>query len=147
MPQRTFTARSQTDDEFISIKALHLMPFSTSWYSEPKTAVLLELLEPLSWDEFHQGIKEAHLLVASVSHSVDIVVKVNAALPQGNPLTHFGSAFQRQPSNTGRVIIAAPDAPILGFFKLLSSITSKVYPSKSKVTFVSSLEEVDKLLD
>jgi hypothetical protein len=122
------------------------MPFTVNWYSESKKAVLIELSAPLTWDEFHRSVQQAHSMILSVPHSVDMVVAANTPLPQGNPFTHFGSAFQRQPENAGKVIIATPTNPVLGFLRQIASIMSRVYPSKSKVMFVNSLQEADKLL-
>jgi hypothetical protein len=124
------------------------MGYTTRWYTPDRKAVWIELSSPLTWDEFHEGIRQAHRMIKEESHSIDILVHAGAPMPKGNPLAQFQSAFKQQPSNTGRVIIINPNtaSPLMSFIMRLGKILNEIYPAKSKVVFVQSQHEADKLL-
>src|SRR5690606_36242699 len=112
------------------------MPASIRWTSEQKASILIELVEPVTWEEFHRSVRDSHEMVREVDHTVHLLIQVPAEMPDGNPLMHFSSAAKRQPVNIGRVFIVPPDNRanrIYSFAQRLSLIINKVYPGKSHV--------------
>lgn len=114
------------------------------WYSEEKTAILIEMPEEVSWVDFHNAVRAAHTLVNEVSYLVSIIIYPHTKLPDGNPLTQFRRAFSSQPDNVNQVIIVIPAGAsrvIVPFVQRLNRVIESVYHTKQNVMFVHSLEE------
>jgi hypothetical protein len=123
------------------------MGCAVDWYTPDRNAVQIELSDPVTWDLFHEGIRQVHTLIKAETHPVDIVIFAHTALPRGNVLAQFRTAFKNQPPNTGRVIIITPkNSPLLSFIMRIGKIMNEIYPTKSKVVFVHSQAEADALL-
>ena len=122
------------------------MPATLRWSSDHKASILIELTEPVTWEEFHRSVHDSHSMVREVEHTVHLIIQVPAQMPDGNPLMHFSGATKRQPQNVGRVFIVPPatqTSRVFSFanFQRLSAIINKVYPGKSHVVLVQSLQQ------
>jgi hypothetical protein len=106
----------------------------------------VEFYEPLTWTAFHESIGQAHNLVASVTYPADLIILDKVGLPEGSALSQFRSAFQSQPINTGRVFVISKQTPVMmSFMGQLARVIQKLFPTKSKILFVSSLEQARRL--
>src|SRR5690606_29211901 len=105
--------------------------------------MVIDLTDPMTWDAFNAGIRSAHGTIRRVSGRVTIIVNACASLPQGQPMMHFRDAFQDQPDNVERVIIVSDGShPFLfDFIKRIATILQRLYPFKSRLTFVNTLEQ------
>ena len=124
------------------------MPVKTEWDSTHPNCMVIELTDPLTWDAFHAGTRSAHSAIRRVSARVTIIVNARASLPQGQAMMHFRDAFQDQPDNVERVIIVSNGSHpfLLDFIKRIASILQRVYPFKSRLTFVNTLEQAYALI-
>lgn len=119
------------------------MAVRAEWDSTHPNCMLIELTDPLTWDAFHAGIRGAHDRIRRVSTRATIIVNTRAHLPKGQPMMHFRDAFQDQPDNVERVIIVSNnyDPFLLNFIKRVATILQRLYPFKSRLTFVNTLEQ------
>lgn len=122
---------------------------AVDWYANHDNIVLMTFVEQADWGQFHEAVNKAHALIASKSHPVHLIIHPQAALPQGNPVTHFSTAFQKQPKNTGRVIVLDPMGTgwVMGFMKRLAMIMTKLFPHNSPVLFTQSYEDALQILE
>src|SRR5690242_19932762 len=99
------------------------MTTTVNWLSEDKTCILIEFDGQVTWHEFHTSISQAHQMIASVQQTVHIIIWDHVGLPPGNPMVHFRSAVQRQPANTGKVIVVPVQgkSAVTSFVKQLAS--------------------------
>jgi hypothetical protein len=114
------------------------------WSSDHKASILIELTEPVTWEEFHRAVHDSHEMVREVDHTVHLLIQVPAQMPDGNPLMHFSGVVKRQPQNLGRVFVIPQlnrANRIFTFAQRLSLIINRVYPGKGHVVFVQSLEQ------
>lgn len=115
------------------------------WLTQEHTAVLIEMVPPAGWDDFHESVRKAHALAREVRHPVSIIIEPHGKLPQGNALTQFRMAFSNQPENIRKVFIVVPSDPgaraMVSFVKRLSAIIQQVYRTTSETVFVTSIEE------
>ena len=118
------------------------MPIQISWDTPTQDQILLELCPPVTWNDFQKQIHEAHLMIAGVNHTVDMIIWAKVSLPQGFALPQFRSAFQSQPKNIGRVIIVPEDKPkMMMFFKRLASVLQQAFPKSGSLIFVDTIDE------
>jgi len=122
------------------------MPATPQWDTPEQNRLVLELIAPITWDEFHNGVKEAHRMITGVQNPVDLVIWAKARLPAGFALPQFRSSFQNQPPNTARIIIVPEEKPfMLMFFRQLGSVIQKTMPKKSGIVFVNTIDEARQL--
>jgi hypothetical protein len=121
------------------------MAGNARWLTQEQTAILIEMLPPAGWDEFHESVRKAHALTREVKHPVSIIIEPHGKLPHGNTLTQFRMAFSNQPDNIHKIVIIVPSDPgsraMVSFVKRLSAIIQQVYRTKSETLFVNSIEE------
>jgi hypothetical protein len=121
------------------------MAGNARWLTQERNTILIEMLPPSGWDDFHESVRIAHTLAREVKHPVSIIIEPHGKLPQGNTLTQFRMAFSNQPDNIRRVVIIVPSDPgsraMVTFVKRLSAIIQQVYRTKSETLFVNSIEE------
>jgi hypothetical protein len=124
------------------------MTITTHWYNEAQSIVLTEFDGKWSWDDFHDAVHEAHELIASVPHTVDLVMFHKVDPPVGNPMMHFHRAMEDQPNNIGQVIIVNPKISPAGkkFMSILANVLGKWFPSKRQVLIVDSLDDATTLV-
>jgi hypothetical protein len=125
------------------------MAVDVDWAVLEKTRLVIEFHDTLTWDEFRQGIRQAHAMIREESHPVHMLIWIKADLPPGNALHHFITASKEQPSNTGRLVIVMPPGKtsvMASFMKRLGQIVAQILPRKSQVLFADSYEEGQKLL-
>jgi hypothetical protein len=118
------------------------------WDNAEQTIIRTIFDEEYGWEDFYAAVREMHRMVASVPHTVDLILVQHRKLPPGNPLAHFQTAFKQQPPNTGRVIVinAAQSQAVRSFMKALASIMDRLYPQKGSVLFADSLEDARRIL-
>lgn len=121
------------------------MAGNARWLTEERTTILIELLPPTGWDDFHTNVRKAHTLAREVTHPVNIIIEPHGRLPHGNTLTQFRMAFSSQPDNIQKVVIIVPSdsgsRAMVAFVKRLSAIIHQVYRTTSETLFLNSLEE------
>jgi len=123
------------------------MPFQINWDSPEQDRLLLEFSAPFTWNDFHAGIRDAHQWIGSVDHRVDLIIWAHMAMPPGFALPQFRTAFQLQPTNTGRVfVIPEEKAKMLAFIKRLANILEQAFPRKSPMVFVDSVEQARQMI-
>lgn len=125
------------------------MAVEVDWAAPDKTRLVIEFYGTLTWEEFRQGIRQAHEMIAGESQPVHMLVWVKSELPPGNALHYFITASKEQPSNTGRLVIVMPPGKtsvMASFMKRLAQIVAQILPRKSPVLFADSYEEGQKLL-
>jgi len=118
------------------------MPTHVEWDNSEQHQVIVELLPPLTWGEFHASVCEAHEMIAAVDHRVDIIMWARTLLPAGLALPKFRTAFHARPNNTGTLFIVPTDKPVMViFFKQLANILDHALGMKNRVVFSGNLEE------
>lgn len=120
------------------------MSATLRWASAHKLGLLIKLIEPVTWEEFHQSVLDSHQLVREVQHIVHLIIQVPPRMPEGQALLDFSGTIQQQPRNVGRIFIVPSEIQsnrIFSFAQRLSMIVNKVYPEASHVVFVQSLEQ------
>jgi hypothetical protein len=110
--------------------------------------VLTNFDEEYGWEDFYAAVREMHRMVASVPHTVDLILVQHKKLPPGNPLSHFQTAFRQQPKNTGRIVIinSAQSSALRSFMKALASIMDRLYPQEESAIFADSVEDARRIL-
>ena len=121
------------------------MAGNARWLTDEQTTLIIEMIPPAGWDEFHESVRKAHALARAVTHPVSIIIEPHGKLPQGNTLTQFRMAFSNQPDNVHKIVIIVPSdtgsRAMVSFVKRLSAIIQQVYRTKSETVFLNSLEE------
>ncbi len=125
------------------------MSTSINWFSPEHTRLIIQFDDHLEWPEFHTAIRQAHRLITPVSNPVDLIILDKAGLPKGNPLSHFREAFKQQPPNLKLVVVVPKQdsSATAAFLKRLANVLAKVFPMKSDVIFVETIEQAHDLLD
>lgn len=118
------------------------------WQTDAQKTLIIEFDENWDWNTFYKSIREGHRLIATVAHSVDLILLHKVELPKGNPLVHFKNAMNDQPKNIGRVVVVNTkmNAVTQTFMTMLASVLEKVNPSKNRVQIVATLDEANRLL-
>lgn len=123
------------------------MAIRVSWDSDAKRYVLAQSDGEWVWEDFYAAFKDMHLLIADVDYPVDLIIHHKVRLPPGNSFTHFKAAMKDQPANTGKIIVVPYETSTLqAFMKSLIAVFEKLYPTKSKIIMVDTLEEAQALV-
>ena len=119
-----------------------------AWDSEAKNYIIVNFKEDWTWEQFHAAVRQMHEMVRSVNYTVDMVMWHQAKFPQGNLLSNFRSAVRDQPKNTGQIIIVPliTRSPIISFMKTLANALEQIYPERSKILMVDSMDEAKLIL-
>lgn len=88
------------------------MGYRGQWQDRTQRVYILSINERWSWDDWHRGHDLAHNTVASVQHTVDLVVRIEGELPPGNMMLHLKRTGSSQPSNVYRTVFVA-EHPLL----------------------------------
>jgi hypothetical protein len=115
------------------------MKYNVRWTSEEHHTVLMEFVEDWQWSDFGQATREAHALMDSVTHPVDLIVWHRVRLPPGSPLSAFRSAARAEPPNLRLTAVVVPNFE--AFYQALSDIMATFFPDKNKVIIVNSFED------
>ena len=103
---------------------------------------MLELSQPLDWEEFMAGVRQAHAVAGMSTHNIALVVWAKSSFPEGLALWRFNSVFRAQPGNLRQtIIVVEKPSPMLMFAKQLAGIVRNLYPTKSMIYFASSMQE------
>ncbi|MEQ8676916.1 MAG: hypothetical protein RLP44_26220 [Aggregatilineales bacterium] len=117
--------------------------YRLGWLTDEESAVLLELYENSTWQDFDIAVIRAHEMISTKSEAIPLIIKVQEKLPDGNPIMHFSRAARNQPENMGKIIIIVPS--MVSFeMRLMSRILTvmkKIFPGKRFVTFVATYDE------
>ncbi len=124
------------------------MPITYQWTDAAKTVLLATFEGTWTWADFHAKVREMHAEIASLKHPVQMVLWHTVEYPLGNPLIHFNEAARSQPANVSRVVVVAPGerSALRAFVMSLASVVRRLYPTKSAVTIVQSLEDAERLV-
>lgn len=125
------------------------MSVNIHWQTDAQRTLIIEFNEDWDWNSFYKTIRDGHRMIATVAHTVDLILLHKVELPKGNPLVHFKNAMNDQPKNMGRVIVVNTkmNAVTQTFMTMLASVLEKVNPSKNRVQIVATLDEAYRLLD
>jgi hypothetical protein len=121
-----------------------IMPAKVKWESDERLAVLMEFEGECTFPEFHEASAQAHNLIRSVSHKVDLIVWHKGTFPPGNLMLHFKAAMKDQPANIGHVVVINPK--MKPFLIKLADVFSKVFPAKSPIKVVNTLDDAHAVL-
>lgn len=122
---------------------------TVEWDSEQKRYVILEFAFTITWAEFHEGVREAHDLIAASHRPVGLLTIARGPLPVGNAMTHFRHAFLDQPENTSMVVVVVGSpAPYLErFIQILVSQLGQTFPNQvRKFQIARTIDEGHALL-
>lgn len=103
---------------------------------------------PWTWDDFHSTVAEIHRMIASVEHTVDVIIWHKRHMPPANPVSHFSRTLKNQPPNTGRIVIIHPpvQSPLGTFLKSLAAAVQRAYPNAMPILNADTVEEAHALL-
>lgn len=122
---------------------------TVQWDSEQKRYVILEFAFTITWDEFHEGVRLAHDLIAAHSDPVGLLIIAEGPLPVGHAMSHFRMAFLEQPENVAKVVVVVGNAAsyLERFIQNLVSVLGRTLPSQTrKFQIVRTMEEGRALL-
>jgi|GEM_PF-2270043 hypothetical protein len=124
------------------------MSIMYQWTDSERVVLLATFDGTWTWADFHTKVREMHAEIAALKHPVQMVLWHRVEYPLGNPLIHFNEAAKMQPANVSRVVVVVPGEKnvVRSFLMSLSSVVRKLYPTKSAVTIVQTLEEAERLL-
>ncbi len=112
------------------------------WDSAAKNYVLAEFRESWEWEDFYDAFRRMHELIVTVDYTVDLIIVHHVALPAGPPAPHFKAAMREQPANAGTAFVVPRDTSMsTSILILLASVFQRLYPRKSPIILVRSLEE------
>lgn len=115
------------------------------WLDDTKHTILVTYQKDgWSWDDFHRVVDEQHKLVASVAHTVDVLVDVRKTnwLPKGGSLSSgirkINNIHERQGST---VVVGAS-----GVIAIIARSMMKLVGGRSKFQFVTTMDDAHALL-
>lgn len=105
------------------------MLINVAWDNEEKTIIRYHFEKGWGWNDLYEGMQAASVMLASVTHTVDIIMDFkDASLIPQNALTHIQRAFKNaKPENAGLTVIVAPSR----FFQALVDAAQKVMGKNS----------------
>lgn len=111
------------------------------WDSE--RLIIAAFNEAWTWDDFHATVAEIHRMIASVEHTVDVIIWHKRHMPPANPVAHFSRTLKNQPPNTGRIVIIHPpvQSPLGSFIKSLAAAVQRAYPNAMPIINADSLAD------
>lgn len=118
------------------------MPVDVYWDSREQVRLVLELTPPLDWEQFMEGVRQAHAVSAGDARDISLIVWAGSAFPEGLALWRFNTIFRDQPGNIRRtIVVVEKPSTMLTLARQLAGIVRQLYPSKSAIYFVSSMRE------
>lgn len=83
------------------------MTITLCWDNPDHTLILWTYDEGWTWEHFRSGASQLGEMLASVSHSVDIIFDTGCTHPpvKGVLFTEWNSAMKRMPSNVGTMVV------------------------------------------
>jgi hypothetical protein len=122
------------------------MALTVTWEAD-KRAVLIMLDTPWTFLDFQKVIAQAHTMIRTVQHPVDLIMWHQVPLPSRDMMIVFRDAFKKQPDNIGRIIVIPNKfTPFTVFMSRLAELFEKLYPGKSKMMLAKSIEEARSLI-
>lgn len=119
-----------------------MMPITIYWDYPATYRLILEISTPMTWDELLRQTQEAHRLIAESSQVIDLIVWTVGEPPEGSILRNLRKVLEQQPANVGQVLIVTDAASTtLMFVQRIATALRSLFPQKSRVQFVQSLEE------
>lgn len=115
------------------------MPWETTWYDADKTIIHYEVTNPLTWEEFLEGIQQGQAMEREKDYLIEtiFVLAPDLKLPSANVLPYFRNALSNTPENNAlNTVVGAPN-----IIKTFVNIITNVMPGQAKFVFVSSIEE------
>lgn len=100
------------------------MPMNVTWDDPEKTIIRADILPPMTWQMYDDGVDEIVRLAKSVPYRVDIINHAGTTpMPPGSPLPHLKRAFRLLPSNVGMLISSINNV----FARTMTSVVGRAY--------------------
>lgn len=101
------------------------MAVDVYWGDEEQTIVVYEMSKDWSWSEFYPVLDTALAMENSVTHRVDVIVKLphHFRLP-ANTLTNVKSAAHARPENLHLVMIISQQSLITAIYEVAKRVTN-----------------------
>jgi hypothetical protein len=112
---------------------------SVAWHNSEKTIMVMTMVTPWSWEEYHQTTAEMYALLDSVRHKVDVILDFTESthLPP-NAFSHLRNLDRKTHTNRGTVILVG----FSKFLQVIADVLVKLYPSAAKsARMVRTLDE------
>jgi hypothetical protein len=120
------------------------MTVSIQWDNNEHTVLRYDFLGRWTWAEYHQALRTAFEMMASVSYEVDIIADFtqSSGLPS-NAISGFAPSTKSFAPNAGHAVVVIKAR----FFEMLLNSFSKVYSWNGKITKASrTVEEARTIL-
>jgi|GEM_PF-505759 len=122
------------------------IPFK--WDNEARTILYVDRTQKYDWDEFDRSVDETYVLITSVTHTVDMVIRIDSTTPiPANPMPHMKRMFQTKPNNLRFIIAIGAERTAYNFQTVMIEMMMRVFSSVAKqMRFASSLEDARALI-
>lgn len=122
------------------------IPFK--WDNEARTILYVDRTQKYDWDEFDRSVDETYVLITSVTHTVDMVIRIDSTTPiPANPMPHMKRMFQTEPNNLRFIIAIGAERTAYNFQTVMIEMMMRVFSSVAKqMRFASSLEDARALI-
>ncbi len=123
-------------------------PIRVEWLAGHDNIVSMRFPKTIDLNAFAAAVDAAHRFIASVDHTVHLLIEPQSDLPEGNMVSQFSRAMRYQPANTGKIVVVVPqgNAFAFRFIQQLAQLMVRLFPRKSHVIFARSYEEALNLL-
>ena len=115
------------------------MPWNVSWLDAEESIVTYEPVDPWTWEEFVEAIRQGQTMIREKEYIVDTVYQLHPpiVMPSANALGYFREVYATDPKNSGMnaVIGANP------YVQTLVGIITAVMGGTSRFRFVSNMDE------
>lgn len=120
------------------------MPYELHWQDEEHKIMQVDILDPVSWEEWHVTLNTLVETVKQADQRVDIIFNNTVGIPPGNPLPHLKTTILKLKTAPNiKMIVFSGNLSVANFVKSLINIVIRAMPVTWNPTmeFVTSLDE------
>jgi hypothetical protein len=122
------------------------MSIEVDWNSAAQTAVVVTYERPWNWSEFEAATTRVDTLIASVAHTVDIILDIrHAGFPPAGAVAKFREVTTIRHENSGKVIMVGLPMMIKGILDIMQVIYRGQYTAPDFI-FALSIEHAHQIV-
>src|SRR6185369_11958287 len=106
------------------------MPYELHWQDEEHKIMQVDILDPVSWGEWHDTLNTLIETVKQADEHVYIIFNNKASIPPGNPLPHLKTTILKLKTAPNiKMLVFSGNLSIANFVKSLINIVIRAMPT------------------